>query len=236
MEMIPHAQEQLCGPRSGTPLVFALVGSGLLGAGWWAAVLLSSWWPLALAFCLAAALGGVNRFLLPHVLGPMLRSKLDTWPRMDAIGSHYCQAADAGRARFLVAHGTDGNVVGCALVLLGSEAEISAGSSSSSSGGECSGDDAPENRHVVSSSTATVSKVSVDSRKRGMRIGAKLMEEAEACARSWGCTRVELTTANQHAVKFYLRIGYTVAHEKRVLPWAAFRSVMMSKGLSSDAH
>lgn len=226
--MIPHTQEYLCGSRSGTPIVFALLSGGLLAVAWWGASLFGSWWPVAIASCVAAALGFVNQLLFPYVLGPMLWSKLETWPRMHAIERHYCQTEDAGRARFLVAHDTDGGVAGCALVLLGSEAEIAAGSAG--------GSESPENRHIARSSAATVSKVSVDSRKRGMRIGAKLMEAAEACARSWGCDRVELTTANQHAVAFYLRLGYTVAHENRMLPWAAFRTVMMSKCISKDAR
>ena len=232
MEMIPHAQEYLCGPRSGTPLVFAVLGGALVAAAWWAAAALGAWWPFVAAVCVAAALGFVNQLLFPLVLGPMLRSKLEHWPRMHAIERHYCKAVDAGRARFLVAHDAGDCVAGCALVLLGSEADIAAGGDGSSAGEP----EAPENRHIARSSTATVSKVSVDARKRGLRIGAKLMAAAEACARSWGCARVELTTANQHAVEFYLRLGYTVSHHKRLLPWTTFRSVTMTKSLSKDAH
>lgn len=59
--------------------------------------------------------------------------------------------------------------------------------------------------------------IAVDPRHRGRAIGRMLMDQAEADARTAGCTAVALDTkAENDAMHFYRRLGFEVVAETRV--------------------
>jgi GNAT superfamily N-acetyltransferase len=53
--------------------------------------------------------------------------------------------------------------------------------------------------------------LAVTEEKRGRGLGRRLMEHAEAEARSRGCTRSYTTTYAHQALEFYQRLGYQIA-------------------------
>ncbi|XDA97177.1 GNAT family N-acetyltransferase [Sulfitobacter sp. LCG007] len=62
---------------------------------------------------------------------------------------------------------------------------------------------------------AQVEAVRVAAPLRGQRIGEALMHDAEARARTAGCTLIQLTTnkSRDRAHAFYRRLGFTASHE-----------------------
>lgn len=96
-----------------------------------------------------------------------------------------------------------GQVVGCLCVKRGTVEDI--------------GVVVPESETVYS-----VNRVSVDATARKLKIGTKLMIAAEEWARARGATKIHLTTANEIASKFYVKLNYQkidfwgVVHEKYI--------------------
>ena len=70
---------------------------------------------------------------------------------------------------------------------------------------------------------ANIEAVRVASRLRGQGVGARLMAEAHAIARSRGCKLAQLTSDRQRADahRFYERLGYTPSHTGFKLPLEA---------------
>jgi len=222
--MIPHAQDGLCIRPLGTWAITVGGGALLVAAGFWLSEALEAQWPVYAGVTLAAAILLAQQCFIPLVGRRMLESSLRDNKPMRAIEASFCSPADKGRSRFFVAEreGT-GEPVGCALVRLGSEAELKAFKDEPAPG--------PGNRGLASSAVASVTKVSVCETARRGGVGLMLMDAAEEAAREWGCASVELVTANQKAIAFYQRLGYGVDKGKQMLPWAPFRAAFMSKRL-----
>ena len=69
----------------------------------------------------------------------------------------------------------------------------------------------------------TVNRVSVDASARNLKVGTKLMNEAEKWAKARGATKMSLHTGNPIASKFYVKLNYEkigffgVLHEKDLI-------------------